>query len=254
MDLASSTAIVTGGAGGIGRATARRLAEAGASVAVTDVDEAGGRSTVEAIRDDGGEAMFRRLDVTDHGAFESAFDAVADEFDPVDVLVNNAGVGHPPGWLQETALDDRDDVFRVNIDGVWNGCHVGVSRMAARGAGAIVNVSSLAGLVGAPGLATYSMSKGAVMNFTRSVAAEAGPVGVRVNAVCPGFVETPMVEEYFGSFEDPEAARAETVAQYPLRRLGRPEEVADAIVFLASDAASFVTGHGLTIDGGFSAY
>jgi NAD(P)-dependent dehydrogenase (short-subunit alcohol dehydrogenase family) len=254
MDLSGRTAVITGAAGGIGRATARRLAESGASVAATDVDEEGGQATAEAINDAGGEASFRRLDVTDYGAFEAALDAIAADHGSVDVLVNNAGVGHPPGRLQETSIEARDEVFRVNIEGVWNGCHAAVPRMVEQGRGAIVNVSSLAGQVGAPGLATYSMSKGAVLNFTRSVAAETGPVGIRVNAVCPGFVETPMVEEFFGAFDDPGAARAATVAEYPLRRLGTVDEVADGIAFLASDAASFITGHGLTIDGGFSAY
>jgi NAD(P)-dependent dehydrogenase (short-subunit alcohol dehydrogenase family) len=253
MDLTDTTAVVTGAGSGIGRATASRLAAEGATVVVTDVDAAGARETVDGISDAGDAAEFRRLDVTDREAFGDVLDAVVDEHGSLDVLVNNAGVGQPPTWLQETSMADRDRLFSVNIEGVWNGCHAGVPHMLEQGSGAIVNVSSLAGQIGAPGLATYSMTKGAVLNFTRAVAAEVGPVGVRANAVCPGFVDSNMVDEYFESFDDPEAARANTIEEYPLRRLARYEDVASAIAFLASDDAAFVTGHGLTVDGGFSA-
>lgn len=253
MDLTDSTAVVTGAGSGIGRATANRLASAGATVVVTDVDAEGGRETVDGIDDTGDAAEFRRLDVTDRGDFGEVLDAVVDDHGGLDILVNNAGVGQPPTWLQETSIADRDHLFSVNIEGVWNGCHAGVPHMLEQGFGAIVNVSSLAGQIGAPGLATYSMTKGAVLNFTRAVAAEVGPVGVRANAVCPGFVDSDMVDEYFESFDDPETTRANTIEQYPLRRLASYDDVANAIAFLASDEAAFVTGHGLTVDGGFSA-
>lgn len=254
MELTDRTAVVTGGAGVIGRTTAWRLARAGATVIVTDIDEAGGRAVAATIDADGGDAAFSRIDVTDREAFGDTLDAVVDDHGSVDVLVNNAGVGQPPTRLQETAIEDRDRLFRVNIEGVWNGCHAALPLMVDQGGGAIVNVSSLAGQIGSPGLSTYAMTKGAVLNFTRSVAAEVGPAGVRANAVCPGFVDTPMVDEYFDSFDDPTAAREATVGEYPLRRLGTVDDVANAIAFLASDEAAFITGHGLTVDGGFSAY
>lgn len=253
MDLSTSTAVVTGAGSGIGRATARRLADEGATVVVTDVDAEGGRETVDRIGADDGTAEFRSLDVTDREDFGDTLATVADRHGSIDVLVNNAGIGQPRTFLQETDIEDRDRLFRVNIEGVWNGCHAVVPHMVDQGAGAIVNVSSLAGQIGAPGLATYSMTKGAVLNFTRAVAAEVGPVDVRANAVCPGFVDSDMVDEYFDTFDDPEQARAATVQQYPLRRLATYDDVANAIAFLASDEAAFVTGHGLTVDGGFSA-
>lgn len=253
MDLSTSTAVVTGAGAGIGRATARRLASAGAAVVVTDIDAEGGRASVEAIADEGDEAEFRPLDVTDRAAFGDVLEAIVADHGSIDVMVNNAGVGQPPTRLQETAIEDRDRLFRVNIEGVWNGCHAVLPHMIDQGTGAIVNVSSLAGQIGAPGLATYSMTKGAVLNFTRAVAAEVGPVGVRANAVCPGFVDSGMVDEYFATFDDPEAVRRKTIDQYPLGRLATYDDVANAIAFLASDEAAFITGHGLTIDGGFSA-
>nr|WP_267195314.1 SDR family oxidoreductase [Halegenticoccus tardaugens] len=141
----------------------------------------------------------------------------------------------------------------MNVGGVWNGCAAALPIMKAQGEGSIVNVASLAGVVGSPYLGAYSLSKGAVVNFTRTVAAEAGPRGVRANAVCPGFVEGGLGEDYFDSFDDPAAARERAREGYPLRRLGTVEEVADAIRFLASDAASFVTGEALLVDGGFAA-
>lgn len=253
MDLTTSTAVVTGAGSGIGRATALRLADEDATVIVTDIDAEGGRETVDRITSESGEAEFHRLDVADREAFGDILDAVAAAHGSIDILVNNAGVGQPRTRLQETSIEARDRLFRVNIQGVWNGCHAAVPRMVDQGAGAIVNVSSLAGQIGAPGLATYSMTKGAVLNFTRAVAAEVGPVGVRANAVCPGFVDSDMVDEYFDTFDDPEQARQATIQQYPLRRLARYEDVANAIAFLASDEAAFITGHGLTVDGGFSA-
>ncbi len=251
VQLNGQTALVTGAASGIGRATASRLAEAGAHVVVTDVDSRGGEETVDRIESDGGSAAFHELDVRDREAFVSVVEAV-DEESGLDVLVNNAGVGHVPKPVEDLTEAEREFVFDVNVTGVWNGCAAALPTMKARESGAIVNVASLAGVIGSPHLGAYSLSKGAVVNFTRTVAVEAGPHGVRANAVCPGFVEGGLGEQYFDSFDDPEAARERSRRGYALRRLGELDEVADAIAFLASDQASFVTGESLMVDGGFS--
>jgi len=251
--MADQTALVTGAAGGIGRATSRRLADDGYHVVVADLDEERGQETVEIVEEEGGSATFTTLDVTDYDAFETTVDAVVEEYGSLDVLVNNAGVGHEPALLEDVTVEQRDHLLSVNVEGVWNGCHAAIPHMKDAGEGRIVNISSLAGVIGAPRIATYSLTKGAVLNFTRAIAAELGPAGVRANAVCPGFVDTSMADEFFSGSDDPEKARERMERQYPLRRLGEPEEIADAVWFLASDNSSWITGHGLLVDGGFSA-
>jgi NAD(P)-dependent dehydrogenase (short-subunit alcohol dehydrogenase family) len=249
-----ATALVTGGGSGIGRETAKRLADDGAHVVVTDVNEGGGEGTVAAVEDAGGSAEFRPLDVTDLDRFETVVDDVADERG-LDVLVNNAGVGSPPRLVEDTDPSIRDFIIDTNARGAWNGCHAALPAMKAQdGGGAIVNVASVAGVTGAPRIATYALTKGGVVNFTRSVAAEAGRDGVRVNAVCPGFTETAMLDGYLGGSDDPERAREKLVDDYPLGRLGQPNEIADAVAVLASEESSFVTGHALVVDGGYSCY
>ncbi len=245
------TALVTGAGAGIGRATAKRLASEGAHVIVTDIDEEGGEETVERIEDEGGDAEFRTLDVTDAGAFETTVEAVADKHG-LDAVVNNAGIGHEAASVEDTDPEVLDRVIDVNCKGVWNGCQAALPIMKAQESGAIVNVASLGGMIGLPKQAAYTLTKGAVLNFTRTVACEAGPYGVRANAVCPGFVETSLGEAFFEGRDDPEKARERMEAQYPLKRLGYPEEIADASAFLASEDASYITGHGLVIDGGYS--
>jgi NAD(P)-dependent dehydrogenase (short-subunit alcohol dehydrogenase family) len=249
MDLDGKTVFVTGAAAGIGRAIAERCAAADGAVIVADVDSENGEETVSRIEAEGSEATFARLDVRNADAFEEVLDGTTDT---LDVLVNNAGIGHQPASLEDTDLDDRDRVMEINAMGMWNGCRAALPGMKARGTGAIVNVASLAGLIGLPTQAAYSLSKGAVVTFTKAIAAEAGPYGVRANVVCPGFIDTELGRAFFETRENPEQARERMEAQYPLKRLGEPEEVADCVRFLASDAASYVTGHALTVDGGYA--
>jgi NAD(P)-dependent dehydrogenase (short-subunit alcohol dehydrogenase family) len=249
MDLDGKTVFVTGAAAGIGRAIAERCAAADGAVIVADVDSENGEETVSRIEAEGGEATFARLDVRNADAFEEVLDGTTDT---LDVLVNNAGIGHQPASLENTDLDDRDRVMEINAMGMWNGCRAALPGMKARGTGAIVNVASLAGLIGLPTQAAYSLSKGAVVTFTKAIAAEAGPYGVRANVVCPGFIDTELGRAFFETRENPEQARERMEAQYPLKRLGEPEEVADCVRFLASDAASYVTGHALAVDGGYA--
>ncbi|WP_339104916.1 SDR family NAD(P)-dependent oxidoreductase [Haloterrigena salinisoli] len=252
MRLEDKTVVITGAGAGIGRETALRCADEGARVIVTDVDVEGGEETVQRIEDAGGEAEFAELDVTDSDRVHDVVDAVAEDYG-LDVMINNAGTGHPGGPLEELDDEVRDFVVDININGVWNGCSAALPHMKEQGHGAIVNVGSLASILGLPHQAAYSTTKAAVLNLTRTVAAEAGPYGVRANAVCPGFTETQLLDDYLEQQGDPERAREAMVEEYPLGRLAEPEEIADAILFLASDEASFVTGHGLVVDGGYSA-
>lgn len=248
FDFEDTTVFVTGGGSGIGRATAIRFAAAGGMVVVADVDAEGAAETVARIDELGaGAARWHELDVRDGQSVHDVVNATADAHG-LDVMINNAGVGHDTTDIESVSASDRDHVFDVNIKGVWNGCHAAIPHLKAQGSGSVVNVASLAAFQGLPGQAAYSMSKGAVLNFTRAIAAELGPSGVRANAVCPGLIETPLTAKGIASME-PEA----DPSGIPLGRFGQPEEVADVIAFLASDAASYVSGHGLVIDGGTSA-
>ena len=248
MDLTDRVVLITGAGAGIGKATAECCADHGATVVVTDVDAESARAVAEGI-----DAESARLDVRDPERFEAVIEETVSAFGRIDGLVNNAGIGQPPNPVEDVEDETRDAVLAVNLYGTWNGTRAVVPRMKEQGSGAIVNVSSLAGQIGLANFSAYSLTKGAVLNFTRAVATELGPHGVRANAVCPGFVETALSRDYFDASGDPDRARKRMEASYPLKRLGEPEEVADPIVFLLSERASYVTGHGFTIDGGYSA-
>jgi NAD(P)-dependent dehydrogenase (short-subunit alcohol dehydrogenase family) len=250
MRLDDKTVLVTGGASGIGKATAERCAEYGARVLITDINDTGAEEVSDGLRDAGHDTEAHELDVTDPEQVHDVIEAAHEEYG-LDGLFNNAGVGHPGQSIEDVDESVRDYVVDVNLNGVWNCCHASLPLLKEQGHGSIVNMSSLAGKNGLPGQSVYSLTKAAVLNFTRAAAQEAGPHGVRVNAVCPGFIDTPLTDMYFEGREDPERARQEMVAQYPLKRLGDPEEVADCVAFLLSDHASYVSGHGLVIDGGY---
>jgi 3(or 17)beta-hydroxysteroid dehydrogenase len=245
-------ALVTGAGSGIGRATATALARDGARVMVSDIDAAGGEETVAAIEAAGGQARFVPLDVTDEAAWEWALAAAADAFGPLGVLVNNAGALPEPIALEDTTLASWRRVNAINLDGVFLGVKHGIRAMRDAG-GAIVNLASVYALVGAPNIGGYGAAKGGVASLTRSAAVECAALGypIRVNAVCPGYIDTGMTEETAQTLGyDVRDAMAK---QAPMKRIGTPQEVAEAIVFLASERSSFTTGTTLTMDGGYAA-
>jgi NAD(P)-dependent dehydrogenase (short-subunit alcohol dehydrogenase family) len=239
-------ALVTGGASGLGRASALAFARAGARVAVADVDESGGRETAGLVADEGvGE--FVRTDVTVPDEVEALVARVVETFGRLDCAVNNAGTTGPGGRTAEYSLDDWNRTLALNLTGVFLCMKYEIPPMVAQGGGAIVNMSSGAGLVGFAGLPAYVASKHGVVGLTRAAALEYVKDGVRVNAVCPGSTRTPMLEGFMAGDEQIERMMTASV---PLGRLGRPEEIAEAVVWLCSDAASFVVGHAMAVDGG----
>ena len=249
-DLDGRAGLVTGAANGIGRATAKRVAEAGSFVLVCDIDEAGGASCVDEIRAAGGEAAFLRTDVSSEAEVERMVAKVVEERGRIDWACNNAmGGGNSFGPLDQVSEADWRDGLEVTLTGTFFCVKHELRAMVARGGGSIVNVSSPSGLQGEAFLAAYSAAKGGVEALTKTAAAEYATRGVRVNSVCPGGIATDAMRRYFDHYPD---IRDKTVGTHAMRRLGRPEEIADAIVYLASERSSFVTGHALWVDGGIA--
>lgn len=247
--MRDKAALVTGGGQGMGRAHAQLFAREGAVVLVTDIDEAAARETAELIVAEGGEAVSLRHDVSAAADWDHVVDAAIERFGRIDALVNNAGV-LTLASLEETDEANWDRHMTVNAKSVYLGCKHVLPAMRLSRAGSIVNVSSLYALVGAPNAIAYSASKGAVRAFTRAAATELHADGIRVNAVFPGVISTPMTAPVLEG--DPAVAR-EILGTTILERAARPEEVSAAVLFLASDESSFVTGSELVVDGGFSA-
>ena len=246
--LEGKTALVTGAASGIGLQTSIRLAEEGARVMMTDINLEEGRQQAEK---QGTNATFLKLDITDEEEWISVLDKTVKRFDRMDILVNSAGMVLIAD-VEQITLEDWRKVHAVNLDGTFLGCKHGVRVMKEFGAGSIINLSSVSGMIGGFNLAAYNSSKGAVRMLTKSVAlhcARAG-YGIRCNSIHPTFIETPMLESMILDAPDPEKARQTLVRQVPLRRIGRPDDVANMIVYLASDESTFVTGTEMVIDGG----
>lgn len=257
MRLAHKTALVTGAARGIGAAIARAYAAEGATVWVTDIDAAGAEAVAAEI---GASARAAVLDVRREDAWHRAAGALLARHGRLDVLVNNAGItgfetAQGPHDPEHASLADWRAVHETNLDGVFLGCRTAIRAMRPAGAGSIVNIASRSGVVGIPGAAAYAASKGAVVNHTRTVALWCAEqrLGIRCNAILPAAVLTPMWEPLLGDGPDREARMAAFVADTPLRRFGRPEEVAAVAVMLASDEAAYMTGSLLHIDGGLLA-
>ncbi|HYF12268.1 MAG TPA: SDR family NAD(P)-dependent oxidoreductase [Actinomycetota bacterium] len=247
--LEGKIAVVTGAAHGIGRASAKAFAAEGARVALGDVDEADGTAAAREIADAGGDAAFVRTDVTRMGDLAALVGAAVERWGRLDVMFNNVGVAIG-GSAGEMSEEDWQRVLDVNLSGVWRGMRVAIPAMLRTGGGSIVNTSSVQGHVGFLGWAGYAASKGGIDALTRQAAVEYAPRGIRINAIVPGTILTSMNEGILREVDDPDALMAEWESMHPLGRIGTPEEVAAAVVFLAADESSFITGESLRIDGG----
>jgi NAD(P)-dependent dehydrogenase (short-subunit alcohol dehydrogenase family) len=246
-------ALVTGGASGLGAESARRLAREGAAVVLTDLAAEAGQAVADDILAAGGRAAFLVQDVVDEARWGEVVAEVMARFGRIDVLVNSAGVGGGGEPILEHTLEAWRRIVGINLDGTFLGVRHVAPVMAAAGRGSIVNLSSILGKVGLPGASAYCASKGGVLMLTKAVALELAAAGVRVNSVHPGFIETPMVLNAFRNSDNENEMRDLIVSRHALGRLGVPREIADAIVFLASDESSFMTGSELVVDGGYTA-
>jgi NAD(P)-dependent dehydrogenase (short-subunit alcohol dehydrogenase family) len=243
--------VITGAASGIGRASPIAFARRGARVALLDVAREGLDATADLLP--GTNHMTLQCDVADVDAVSNAFQAVVQTFGGINVLVNNAGINPPIPSTLEVDQEFYDRVMDVNVKGIFFCAQAAARTMATGHGGVIVNLASVSGMIGWGGSSVYSASKGAVIALTKVLAVEFAPVGIRVNAVCPGSVRTPMVEDNLRRLSDPAGTAQQVADLHPLGRMARPEEIADAIVFLASTHSSFVTGTCLVVDGGLTA-
>jgi NAD(P)-dependent dehydrogenase (short-subunit alcohol dehydrogenase family) len=255
MRLNDKVAAITGAAGGQGQAAARLFAQEGARLVVTDIDKEGAEKTAEQIRDAGGEAIALRTDVSREEEVAEMIRVTVDEFGTLDVLFNNAGVGYSAtdrltmASVVDTPEEDWDAVLAINLKGAAMGCKHAIPVMVENGGGAIVNNASINALVGLSGADAYTAAKGGIVALTRVLAVDWGPSGVRVNCICPGGVETPMIAPVLEDEQVLGFMREST----PLGRLARPEETAQVALFLASDEASYVNGAIVPVDGGWTA-
>ena len=253
MRFQDRTAVVTGATKGLGRDTALLMAAEGGRVIGIGRDEADGASLEAAARDLPGEIVFHAGDVRDESCHDGAAGRCLERFGRLDAYVNNAGILGPEGPLHETSLEAWEEVNAVNMRGTFLGCRAAIRAMREAGGGAIVNVGSILSVTADPFLTSYTATKHGVLGLTRAIAVDYATAGIRCNCVLPGDMETPMIVEYFAASDDPEATRAEMESAYPIKRIARPEEVARAVLFLASEEASYVTGAELLVDGGLVA-
>jgi len=239
--------LITGGASGIGEATAIKFASEGIKVVISDVQDEKGKDVVQRIKQKGGDAIFVRADVSKEEDVRALIKKTVSQYGRLDYAFNNAGIEGEQASTHQAEMDNFDQIMAINVKGVWTCMKYQIEQMLKQGdGGAIVNTASVAGLVGFEGLSHYTASKHAVIGLTRTAALDYGEQGIRVNAVCPGVIDTPMVERAFGE------NKGDLAQTKPVGRLGQPEEIASAVFFLCSDEASFVHGHPLVIDGGYT--
>ena len=250
-NFAGQVALVTGAAAGIGLAAAQAFASASAAVVLVDVDESALRSATNDLLNDGYKAAYFKCDVSDETQASQMVDYAVATFGRLDMAFNNAGIAGPSGAIIDESAEDFDRVTAINLRGVWTCMKHELKYMGEQGRGSIVNCSSLGGLVGQTGRAAYHGTKHGVLGLTKSAALEYAPRGIRVNAVCPGVIDTPMLADLIKRSPD---AMKEVVRDQPIGRLGRPAEIAAAVMWLCSSDASFVVGAALPVDGGFTAH
>lgn len=241
--LNDKIAIVTGGSTGIGKAIVEKYLEYGAEVVIANRSEEAGRETAAELGCD-----FQQCDVSDYEQVQHLVDSTIDEYDRLDAMVNNAGIGRV-GTVEDMTLKDWTDVIQINLTGVMYGARAALPYLKQTD-GCIINIASIYGLVGGPGAAAYSAAKGGVVNLTREIAVDYASDGVRVNCICPGFVETPMTDEYLDQEQFYEFVHGQT----PMGRVAQPEEIGGIAMFLASDEASYITGANIPVDGGWTAH
>jgi NAD(P)-dependent dehydrogenase (short-subunit alcohol dehydrogenase family) len=248
-ELVGRVAIVTGAAMGIGRSVAEALTGEGASVVLADIDEQTGEATTKALRDRGAQAIFVHTDVVRMADMEKMAQTTVKAFGGIDILVNNAAraIG---GVVDEIDEENWNTVIATNLSSVWRGMRVCVPEMRKRGKGSVVNMSSVQALTGFKGWAAYAAAKGGINALTQQAAIDLAPAGIRVNAVAPGTIMTPLNEKIFATHPDPQGLIDSWNKAHPIGRFGQPAEVAEAVLFLASDRASFITGEILRVDGG----
>jgi NAD(P)-dependent dehydrogenase (short-subunit alcohol dehydrogenase family) len=249
-DFTGQVALVTGAGSGMGLATARAFAASGAAVALTDINADALHTVTTELTDAGHRVLGVPCDVADEASVAAAVHATVERFGRLDMAFNNAGIQVPPSDAADESADVFDRVNAINLRGVWACMKHELAQMRTQGSGAIVNCSSLGGLVGLPGRAAYHAGKHGVIGLTRSAALEYAPRGIRINAVCPGTIATPMVTDMI---DKGELDRDEAIADQPINRLGEPEEIAAAVLWLCSPGAGFVVGVALPVDGGYTA-
>jgi len=249
ISFENKVALVTGAGSGLGLATAQAFAEAGASVALADWNEKAVRSAADKLVASGHKALAIRCDVANDAEVDAMVRETIAKFGRLDVAYNNAGVQNELAETADTTAKDYDRVMGINLRGIWNAMKFELQHMRKQGSGAIVNCSSLGGLVGGAERGIYHAAKHGVLGFTKSAALEYGAKGIRVNAVCPGLIQTPMSDQMVAAGQG-EALKA-MEKMIPMARVGRPDEIASAVLWLCSDAASYITGQSISVDGGF---
>jgi NAD(P)-dependent dehydrogenase (short-subunit alcohol dehydrogenase family) len=249
-EFQGKVALVTGGTSGIGRAAAIAYAREGAKVVVAGRRAAEGEETARLVRAQGGEGLFVPTDVAQEAQVKNLIGRTLEQFGRLDFAFNNAGIDQPPRQFLEQEVETYDQVMDINVKGVWLSMRHEIPAMLKSGGGAIVNTSSALGVTALPGIEVYVASKHAVIGLTKSAAVEFGKQGIRINAVLPAAIETDMYRRFVGENAESKAA---LTAMHPIGRIGAPEEIADAVIWLSSSKSSFVIGHSLLVDGGFTA-